>query len=424
MILIIMLIFFLLLVISVPIPFAMIAATIVYILRQGTPLYILVHRMFEGINTFPLIAVPLFIFAGEVMNSSGITTSIFSFANCLVRHVRGGLGHANVIASMIFAGMSGSAVADAGGLGKVELKAMKDAGYDLSFSAAITAASSSIGPIIPPSIPLVIYGIVAEVSIIKLFIAGIIPGVLIGIALMCTVYLKSNEHTAPKAKKRASFDEIKKSFIKALPALGAPVILLGGTLTGVFTPTEAAAVCGFYGLLISEIFYEGLNLKVLLRIGKKTLLTSGSILIIISAASLFSWLVTMEHLPSILISISETYDFTANQFLFFINIFFLILGCFITPESSILLLTPILLPLVKHLGIDPVQFGVVFVLNMMIGLFTPPVGLCLFVLKDLSGLEMSTIFKAMLPFLVSLIIVLIMISYIPWITLYLPRMLR
>jgi tripartite ATP-independent transporter DctM subunit len=372
---------------------------------------------------FILIAVPLFVFAAKVMNSGAVTEKIFRFANSLVGRWRGGMGHVNVVASIIFSGMTGSAVADASGLGIMEIEAMREQGYDDSFSCAITAASATIGPIFPPSIPMIFYAMLSGASIGQLFIGGMIPGILIGLALMAYIAFIANKRDYPRGEKYTLRQFIKSTVI-AFPALMTPVILLGGIYTGVVTPTEAGALAGIYALLISILVYRSLGLKQLLEVIVETAKTTGILTVIVGAAFSFSYIVAIEHIPSIFSGL--LLGVTSNKYvlLLVINILFIILGMFIDTMAITLVFIPMVLPLVKLLGIDLVHFGVVIVLNMMIGLSTPPFGMLLFIVSGISGTPLKSIIKEIFPMLLVLIGVLFLITYVPWFVLYLPGTMR
>ena len=333
------------------------------------------------------------------------------------------MGHVNVVASIIFSGMTGSAVADASGLGIMEIEAMREQGYDDSFSCAITAASATIGPIFPPSIPMIFYAMLSGASIGELFIGGMIPGILIGLALMAYIAFIANKRRYPRGEKYTLRQFIKSTVI-AFPALMTPVILLGGIYTGVVTPTEAGALAGIYALLISVLVYRSLGLKQLLEVIVETAKTTGILTVIVGAAFSFSYIVAIEHIPSIFSGL--LLGVTSNKYvlLLVINILFIILGMFIDTMAITLVFIPMVLPLVKLLGIDLVHFGVVIVLNMMIGLSTPPFGMLLFIVSGISGTPLKSIIKEIFPMLLVLIGVLFLITYIPWFVLYLPGTMR
>jgi tripartite ATP-independent transporter DctM subunit len=410
-------------VIRIPIALGMIMSSIFYCLLAPGPatgMQMAARQFLSSLNVkFILIAVPLFVFAAKVMNTGAVTEKIFRFANNLVGRWRGGMGHVNVVASIIFSGMTGSAVADASGLGIMEIEAMRKHGYDDSFSCAITAASATIGPIFPPSIPMIFYAMLSGASIGKLFIGGMIPGILIGLALMAYIAFIAQKRNYPRGE-QYTFKQFAKNTIIASPALMTPVILLGGIYTGVVTPTEAGALAGIYALLISVLVYRSLGIKQLLDVIIDTAKTTGVLTVIVGAAFSFSYIVALEHIPDVFSNL--LLSITSNKYvlLLVINILFIILGMFIDTMAITLVFIPMVLPLVKMLGIDLVHFGVVIVLNMMIGLSTPPFGMLLFIVSGISGTPLKSIIKEIFPMLLVLIGVLFLITYIPGIVLFLP----
>ena len=415
--------FILTFIIRLPIALGMLMSSVFYCLLAPGPavgLQMAARQFLGGLNVkFILIAVPLFVFAAKVMNSGAVTEKVFTFANNLVGRWRGGMGHVNVVASIIFSGMTGSAVADASGLGIMEIEAMRKHGYDDSFSCAITAASATIGPIFPPSIPMVFYAMLSGASIGDLFIGGMIPGILIGLALMAYIAFIANKRGYPRGEKYTLRQFIKSTII-AFPALMTPVILLGGIYSGVVTPTEAGALAGIYALLISVLVYRSLGLKQLLEVILETAKTTGILTIIVGAAFSFSYIVAIERIPDVFSGL--LLGITTNKYvlLLVINILFIVLGMFIDTMAITLVFIPMVLPLVKMLGIDLVHFGVVIVLNMMIGLSTPPFGMLLFIVSGISGAPLKSIIKEIFPMLLVLIGVLFLITYVPWFVLYLP----
>jgi len=385
------------------------------------PIIVMVQRMVIGIDSFVLLAIPLFILTGKLMNAGGITDRLFSFARGLVGHVRGGLGQANIIASMIFSGMSGSAVADAGGLGVIEIKAMNDQGYPKEFSGAITIASSVIGPVIPPSIPMVLYGALAEVSVGRLFMGGIIPGILVGISLMILVYTMSIKRNYPRDKK-ISFKEFSIRFKEAfLPTL-TPVIILGGIISGIFTPTEAAAVAAVYAFVLSFFVYRTLKIKNIPKILLDTMITTAIVTFIISNASSFSYLLLLGDISGKLVNALTAITMNRYVMLLILNIVLLFFGCVMEAGVALILLVPILVPLLNIVGIDLVHFGVVMTLNLMIGVATPPIGMSLFVVSQISNIKVEDLMRSILPFLIPPIIVLFIITYIPILVTWIPNL--
>jgi tripartite ATP-independent transporter DctM subunit len=414
-----------LMIIGVPVGFSIgLASLILLLIDSGfnANYAILIQRMFNGVDSFPLLAVPLFMIAGNLMNTAGITRRIFGFATALVGHFRLGLGQVNVVASMIFAGMSGAAVADAAGLGPIEMKAMLDAKYDRGYSAAITAASSTIGPIIPPSIPLVIYGIMAEASIGRLLIGGIIPGCIIGGCLMVINNLFARRRGYPKGN-FVGMRELWRSFKQAFFPLLTPVILVGGMLSGVFTPTEAAAVAVFYAFFLGYFVYREITLKDLLQLVKNSMRGTAEIMFIVAAACAFAYMVISAQIPVQMVDAITTISKNPWVILFIINIILLIIGCLMEPVAAITIVVPVLMPLVRTLGIDPVHFGLVVVYNLVIGLLTPPVGLVLFVTSKVAEISVEDLVRELLPFFVPLLAALFLITYIPSLVTFLPNLL-
>jgi len=380
---------------------------------------IIAQRMLYGVNNFVILAIPFFLLAGKLMNTSGITNRIFHFANLLVGHLRGGLGQVNVIASMIFSGMSGLAAADTAGLGMVEIKAMNDAGYDRDFSCAITGASATIGPIVPPSVPLVMYGILANVSVGRLLIGGIIPGVFVGLSLMVMVAFYARKRGFPQNQK-AQFGELWHAFKRAIGPIMTPVILVGGILSGIFTPTEAAAVAALYAFILGVFIYRELSLADLWRILKETARETATITFIIACAMFYGWVLIRSRTPIVLLDLFADISTNPLVVLFILNGFLLLIGCFMETIAALSILVPILTPLIVKLGIDPLHFGMVMVLNLMIGLLTPPFGINLFILNKVSGVSSLRIARACLPFFVPLLVVLVFITVFPSIVTILP----
>jgi tripartite ATP-independent transporter DctM subunit len=411
-------------ILGIPVGYSLgVAGLLAYFNEMGSRVNIpmLAQRMQYGVNNFLLLAIPLFILAAKLMNTAGITTRLFNFARLLVGFLPGGLGHANTVASLIFAGMSGAAVADAAGLGQVELKAMDDAGYDREFAVAITAASSTIGPIFPPSIPMVIFGLVAEVSVGRLFLGGVIPGLLMTVALMIMVAIYAHRygyHRTPFP----GFVELLKGAAHAFLPILTPIILLGGIWSGQFTPTEAAAVAVAYALVLGVLIYREIGLKDLGQIFVETARETAAIGIIICAANFFGWLLLRTGL-TIKVAAAIT-ELTTNPLalLLILNIFLLVIGCFMETVVAILIITPMLMPVIAKVGIDPLHFGLVMVLNLMIGLLTPPFGMVLFVMAGISGLSFERIVRATLPFLVPLLAVLALITVFPSLVTWLPKL--
>ena len=413
---------FVLLLMGLPVSLAIGIPSLLYIIVDGNvPNFTAIQRMVAGANTYPLLAVPFFIFAGNLMNTSGVTTRIFDFSNKLVGHIKGGLGHVNVIASIIFAGMSGAAIADAGGLGTIEINAMREAGYDDSLTVGITAASSTIGPIIPPSLPVVIYAVVASASIGRLFAAGILPGLIMGLSLMILIYLMADKYHTP-AEKRPTAYAIWKSFRSAIWALLTPGIILGGIFFGVFTPTEAAAIASLYAIILGFAIYREMTLKQFYDAVVQSMISTVQVMFIVVSATLFAWILTKEQVP--LIVANYILSLTDNYYLILlaINIVLLVVGMFMETIASINILVPVLLPVIDKLGIDPIQFGVIMILNLMIGLLTPPFGTVLFILSGVANVPVEKVARDTAIFLVPLLIVLLLIVLFPQLTLFVPNL--
>lgn len=414
---------FIMLIIGFPIYICLIGASFIYIaLNPDVSFVIGIQRMITAPNSFTLLAVPFFIFAGQIMNSGGITKRIYRFALSLVGHFQGGLGYVNIIASMIFAGMSGSALADAGGLGLVEIQAMREHHYDDDFTLGVTASSSIIGPIIPPSIPFVIYGAVANVSVGGLFIGGIIPGFIMAASLFIMCFIIAKKRNYNKIR-RASLREIITSLKEAFLAILTPFIIIGGIWFGIFTPTEAAAVSIVYALIVTIFVYKEQHISDLPRLIFETVRMVAPAIMIVAAANLFGWIMNYEQIDQFLMEI--LFGITKNPILILIiiNIILLILGMFLEVVSAIMLMLPIISPIVLAIGIHPVHLGVIMVLNLMIGLLTPPVGFVLYVLSSAAKVPVNNVIRYVTPWIIPLIISLLLITFIPELVLFLPRVL-
>ncbi|SHG61917.1 TRAP transporter large permease [Cognatishimia maritima] len=410
---------FVLLIAGAPVAVALGVSSLLFIMLDGLPNVVVLHNMVNGINSFPLIAVPFFIMAGHLMNSAGITAKIFAFARSAVGWMYGGLGHVNVGASVIFAGMSGAAVADAGGLGNIEIKAMREAGYDTDFSVGITAASSTIGPIIPPSLPLVVYGVIADTSIGQLFAAGLIPGLLMAFSLMVMVAVYAKLRDYPRDE-RFSMQLFLSTLWSAVLPLFTPIIIVGGILTGIFTPTEAAIAAVAYSLVLGLFVYRTLDRKRILRVSMDTVETTASIMMIVAASSIFAWILTANQVAQMFAESLLIVTDNPTAILLIIMLIVLVVGCFMETLAAITILTPVLLPVAMQIGIDPVHFGIILILNLMIGLLTPPVGLVLYVLAKVSEVPFERCVVATAPFLVPLVTVLLMLMFIPALSMWLP----
>jgi C4-dicarboxylate transporter DctM subunit len=409
-----------LLALNVPVAFAMLATSIIYLLLQEVPLIVVSQQVAAGTDKFLLLAIPFFFLAAEFMSTGGIMQRLVDLARAMVGHLRGGLGQVNVVNSMMFAGMSGSAVADAAGMGRIEIEMMHRSGYDRGFSGAITAASATIGPVIPPSIPFVVYGSLANVSIGKLFLAGVFPGVAMGLFLMGAVWVLAGRRNFP-TNEWAGFAHLARQFVRSLPVLFLPLIILGGTFSGIFTATESAVVAAAYALLIGLMMRElrpADVMPVLIRVGTDT----ARIMLIVASASLYSWILAREGAPQALTGMVLSLTDEPWLLLLLVNVLLLLLGCFMEPLALMVIVVPSMLPLVQALGIDLTHFGVIVTLNLMIGLITPPIGLVMFTIMDITKLPLDRFTREIWPFLVALILVLLLVTYVPALVLLLPEL--
>lgn len=415
---------FILIMLGVHVGYALIMASIFFFVTSGgwNLVPFALEQMFNGVNSQTLLAVPFFVLAGNLMNGGGVTTRIFDFAASMIGHRKGGLAHVNVLASLIFSGMSGSALADAGGLGQLEIKSMKDAGFDEGFAGGITAASCIIGPLVPPSTPLIIYAVLANQSVEKLFMAGFLPGLLTTAALMIMCSILSHKRNYPSEPKR-SWSYRANSFKKSFWALLTPVIILVGIFTGYFTPTEAAVVAALYTMILGFFVYKELNLKSFFKICLDSIKTSGTIVLMILGVTLFQFVISREQMPQAIATFFTSHVNSKLTLLLMINVVLLILGTCIDALPLQMILVPILLPAVLAYGINPIHFGVVVIFNLMIGILTPPMGTALFVVARVGNMQFKTLMKGVVPFLIPLVITLILLNVFPEITLLLPRLL-
>jgi tripartite ATP-independent transporter DctM subunit len=376
-------------------------------------------KMYSGIDVFILLSIPGFILSGNLMNHGGLTEKIISFCNHLMGHVRGGLALANVGASMLFAGISGTAVSDTASIGSVMIPAMKKEGYDVGFSCAITASSSTVGPIIPPSVPMIIAATLSGLSVGKLFLAGAVPGFMLGVGLMVMVYFIASKRKYPKHP-RSSFRQIAGGFIDTFWAILMTFIIIFGIVGGVFTPTEASIIAVIYALLVGAFIYKKLSIRNLPIIILDSMKTSASLMILVGFANLFGWILITERLPQLISS--EILDFTTNKYLvlLLINLLLIFIGTFMETIAALLILFPILMKVAVTVDVDPIHFAVIAVLNLMIGLTTPPVGVCLFVASSIGKISISVVSKASFPFLIVSLIVLTLVTLFPQISLFLP----
>jgi C4-dicarboxylate transporter DctM subunit len=413
--------FFFFLIIGVPVAFVLGLTPLVALITQGeTPLVLVAQRIFTGMDSPVLMAVPFFILAGNIMGAGGMTRRLVKFCNILVGPFRGGLAYINVAISMLFAGITGAAVADTSAVGSILIPAMKQEGYDSDFSAAVTATSSTIGPIIPPSIPFIIYGVLGEVSIASLFLAGFVPGILLGFFQMIVIWFYARKRQYPK-RIRPPFREAIRVSVDAFLVLLMPIIILGGILSGIFTPTESACIAVFYALFIGLFVYRDIDLRQLPRIFIRTGATSSLVMLVIGTASIFSWLLASEEVPHWVTDAILSLTHNKILILLLMNILLLVVGTFMETTASLIILTPVLLPLMLKIGVDPLHFGVILVLNLVIGLTTPPVGVCLFVACALGQTTLERLSRAILPFLLASIAVLIICTYWEGLIMAIPK---
>jgi tripartite ATP-independent transporter DctM subunit len=392
-------------------------ATMIYA-DFGNAMYIVPTQILEGVDSPALLAVPFFIMAGVLMNEIGLTDRIFAFANALVGHFRAGLAQVNVVASMIFAGSSGTAVADIAGLGAMEVKAMRQHGYPADFAAALSICSALVGPLIPPSVPLVVYGFISGTSVARLFLAGILPGLLLGISLMIFNFLIARKRNFPRGEKH-TLREVAVTGWHGIAALVSPVIILGSITYGYTTPTEGGVLACAYSALLG-IFYKTLTWERIWRALTHTMLITSVIMIIIGFSTVMGWLLAIERVPQQLGAV--VFEMTENKhlFLFALIVFLLIIGCLIEPVPAKLILVPVLLPVIDQFGIDRVHFGLILTLSLLIGLATPPMGLGLYIMAEISGESFEKVTKATLPLLIPLVITLLLVTFVPGITLWIP----
>lgn len=410
-----------LLLIGTPIGFSLGIVCFGFLWVQGGAMASMPQRMFAALDSFPLLAVPAFVLAGELMNTGGVTRRIVEFSKSLVGHVPGGLGHVNVVSNVIASGMSGSALADAAGVGSLMIKSMKDDGFPASFAGCLTAAACIIGPLIPPSIPFVIYAVVAGASVGKLFLAGFAPGILTAVALMIFVYFAAKRRGYPRHP-RASVAQVARAFRAAFFALMTPLIIMGGIFGGVFTPTEAAAATALYSLVLGLFVYKDLHWRDLPTVFANAARTTAVVAFIVAAANMVSYILTRERVPQMLTESLASLSDNPLVILMLINVVLLVLGCFMEGLAIMILTLPVLLPLVQQLGIDPVHFGVVMVMNLMIGLLTPPFGMALFVVSRVGSIPFSTLARDIWPFIGALLGVLLICTLFPGLVMFLPNL--
>ncbi len=418
-------IFIFLMAAGMPVVFALLVGPGLSLAIEGDQMFFkaLLSRLYSGMDSFPLMALPFFILAGQLMNSGGITRSIVDFSQSMIGHVRGGLAQVNILSSVLFAGLSGSAVADTSALGKIFIPAMEKNGYSRSFAAAVTAASSVIGPIIPPSGIMILYAFIMNVSVAGLFAAGLIPGLMVSVGLMVATSIVAKKRDYPVAGRKATWRERGQAFRRTALALLTPVILLGGILAGIFTPTEAAAVAAFYALVVTLFLTRTLRLKELPKIFIESAVQSGVILLLVGASVVFAWIITVSGLAALVANgMMQTSD-NVYVLLFLANLFLFFVGMFLDAGPAVLILGPVLGPLFIAMGVDPIHFAVVMCVNVTVGLATPPMGLVLFVAASVSKEKVETIARQMLPFLAVEVTVIFLITYFPALSMTLPRLL-
>jgi tripartite ATP-independent transporter DctM subunit len=414
--------FLTLFVLGFPVVLAIGIPCIVYVFLNDFPIDLIAQRTLYALDSFPLVAVPVFLFVGSLMNSAGISRHIYKFADTASGRLPGGLAQVNIFGSLIFAGMSGSALADIGGIGRIEIDAMRAKGFKAGFAAAVTSSSAIIGPVFPPSIPLIIYGTVTGVSVIQLLLGGIVPGLLCVLMLMLMTGVLAVRRNYPRAARWPTGAELWRDLKPALPALLAPVILIAGMLAGYFTPTEIAAVTVLYTVLVSTLFYRELTWKGLLKASFETIHASAGILLIVAVAALFGWILSVEQVPQLLTGALLSISTDPYVLLMIVNVLLILVGMFLDSTTAILVIAPIIAKPLVAAGVDPVHLGMVVVFNLMVGLLTPPMGLALFLVADIAKVSMKEVLKEMAPYYLPLVITLLLITYVPGLTTWLPRL--
>ncbi len=415
-------VFILTLMMGLPIAFCLGISSLAYLLFSGIPLEVIPQKMYSGMDSFVLLCIPGFILAGNLMNQGGISKRIIDFCNALIGHIRGGLALAAVVASMIFAGISGTAAADAASIGAIMIPSMIKAGYKDDFACALTSSASTVGPIIPPSVPMVIVGTLTGLSVGKLLVASAIPGIILGIALMITSYIISIKKNYPKGE-RSSFREIIKNFFSAFWAIIMPIIILGGIVGGFSTPTEASIIAAIYAFIVGTFIYKELNIKNIKKVLLESTINSASIIFLVGFANVFAWIMASEQIPQLIANFLLSISSNRYIILLIINILLLIVGMFMETIAALIILFPVLLKVVVPLGVDPIHLAVIVVLNLVIGLNTPPVGVCMFITTSIAKISVTKFTKAVIPFLLVSIAILMLVTYIPQTTLFLPNLL-
>ena len=414
--------FVVLFVFGFPVVLAIGLPCLAYVYANDLPLDLVAQRTLYALDSFPLVAVPVFLFVGSLMTSAGISRYIYRFADTAVGRLPGGLAQVNIFGSLIFSGMSGSALADIGGIGRIEIDAMRSKGFNVPFAAAVTGSSAIIGPIFPPSIPLIIYGTVTGASVLQLLLGGIVPGLLCTAMLMLMAGWLAKRRSFPRAQRWPTARELWRDFWPAAPAIAAPVILIAGMLAGFFTPTEIASVTVLYAVLISSLFYRELTWQGLLAAAYETLRASAAILLIVAVAALFGWILSVEGVPQKLTGLMLSISSNPYVLLGIVNFLLLLVGMFLDSTTAILVIAPIIAKPLIAAGVDPVHLGMIVVFNLMIGLLTPPMGLALYLVADIARISMKEVLRAILPFYIPLAITLALITYVPAITTWIPRL--
>ncbi|QTL99338.1 TRAP transporter large permease subunit [Iocasia frigidifontis] len=413
--------FVILIFLNVPIAFSLAISSCVALYFGGFPLNVVIQRMVTAADSFLLLAIPFFILAGNIMKDGEISKKLINFADSLVGFITGGLAQVNIVTSMFFAGITGAAVADTSAVGSVLIPPMVEREYDADFSGAVTAASSVIGVIIPPSIPMVVYGVVTGVSVGKMFMGGLIPGILVGVIMMIASYVISKKRGYPSGKS-LSIKNILVNFKESILALIMPLIIVGGIFSGVFTPTEAAVIAVIYSLIISLFVYRTIKIKDLPRIILESAYTTAVVMLMLVAAFLFSWIITRERIPVQIANFLTTLALNRTVVLVLVSIFYIVAGTLMDLTANIILLVPVLFPAIQNLGVDPIHFGLITVVALAIGLVTPPVGACLFVASEISNTSIVQQSKALIPYIISLVLVLILLILIPEISVFIPNL--
>ena len=408
--------------VGVPVAFSLGIASCLYFIGAGMPVSTFAQKFFAGMDSFTLLCIPGFTFAGNLMNQGGISDKLLDFADTCIGHLRGGLAYANVLASMVFAGISGTALADTVSLGGIEIPMMVNQGYDVPFSVAVTASSSCMGPIIPPSVPMIIAATMTGLSVSKMFMAGIVPGLMMGGGMCFVCWYESKKNNYPKREKRATFKELLHSGREAIWAIIMVAIILFGIMGGVMTPTEASIVCVCYGLIVAFFIYRKMTLKSFYACLRQTLSSAAAIMALVAFANVFAYILTKERIPNMIAD--GLLSITSNKYiiLLLINLFLVFVGMFMETIAALLILFPVLLQVATAVGVDPIQFAIVVVMNLVLGLCTPPVGVCLFLSSSIANTTITKVLKAFLPFYLVMFAVLLLVSFVPQISMWLPSL--